>query len=326
MVLDDATIRRLLNYPQVIGCVEEAFAADAEGLATTLPVIGHSLSGGRFNIKASHLQQRPGVSDSEVFGLKMGSYFPANAALGRPTHHAAMLLGDPLTGQPIALLAANAITEFRTAAAGAVAAKHLARPEAGVLALFGTGGQAHAQIQALQAVRPLREVRVWSRSSARADAFVQELIACGLSAQVALDGQAACAGADLVVTVTPSREPLVWRQWLAPGTHVNAVGSDAPGKQELDPALVASARLVVDRQEQSRVMGELQRPLALGLVLPDAVYDTLGEICAAIKPGRTSESEITIFDSTGVSFQDTALAGLVLRLAEAQGLGQQIML
>ncbi|WP_420596500.1 ornithine cyclodeaminase family protein [Deinococcus sp.] len=326
MVLNDATIRSLLNYPHVLQCIEEAFAADALGRATTLPVIGHSLHGGRYSIKASHLQKKPGEAGPEVFGLKLGSYFPGNAAHGLSTHHAAMLLGDPLTGRPTALLAANVITEFRTAAAGAVAARHLARADAGVVALFGTGTQAYAQIQALRAVRPVREVRVWSRAPVQAAAFAQQLCGAGLSAQVMLDGQAACAGADIVVTVTPSRQPIVQQHWIAPGTHVNAMGSDAPGKQELDPALVMSARLIVDRAEQSQTIGELQRPVALGLTLPNAIYTTLGELCAQLKPGRTSKDEVTVFDSTGVSFQDTSLAGLVLQLAEEEGLGQHVEL
>ncbi|UBV45327.1 ornithine cyclodeaminase family protein (plasmid) [Deinococcus taeanensis] len=314
-VLDDATIRGLLRWPDVIDLIDATFAADGRGAATVLPVIGHSLNGGRYSIKTSHLRLGEGEGALEVFGLKMGSYFPGNAARALPTHSAAMLLGDPHTGQPAALLAANAITEYRTAAAGAVAARHLARADAGVVALLGTGAQARAQLEALARVRPVREVRVWSRSPGQAERFVQTVALPGVTLRAARDAHAACDGADLVVTVTPAEAPIVWRDWIAPGTHINAMGSDAPGKQELDPALVAAATVVVDRRTQSVSIGELQRVTALGLMQPGDVHAELGEVCAGIRPGRQGAEQITVFDSTGVSFQDTALAGLVLRLA-----------
>lgn len=316
-VLDDATVRALLTYPDVIELIDRTFAADARGNVTVLPVVGHSLNGGRYNIKASHLRLGNGEDEDalEVFGLKLGSYFPGNVERRLPTHSAAMLLGDPFTGQPSALLAANAITEFRIAAAGAVAARHLAREDASVVALFGTGGQARAQLEALTHVRTVREVRVWSRSFGRAEHFARRLDLPGVTARAVEDGRAACDAADIVVTITPAERAIVERGWIAPGTHVNAMGSDAPGKQELDPALVATATVVVDRRAQSATLGELQAPLARGLMRPEDVHAELGELCAGLRPGRTSREEVTVFDSTGVSFQDTALAGRVLRLA-----------
>jgi len=314
-VLDDATIRALLTYPEVIELIDAAFAADARGQATVLPVVGHSLNGGRYSIKTSHLRLGDGEDVLEVFGLKMGSFFPENAGRHLPTHSAAMLLGDPHTGQPSALLAANAITEFRTAAAGAVAARHLAREDASVVALFGTGAQARAQLEALRHVRPVREVRVWSRSAGKAERFVRELNLPGVTARVFPDGKAACHGADIVVTVTPAEQAIVEQGWVAPGTHVNAMGSDAPGKQELDPRLLAGSKLV-DRRVQSVTIGELQAPVARGLMRAEDVYAELGEVCAGLRPGRETPQEITVFDSTGVSFQDTALAGRVWRLAQ----------
>ncbi|PYE50525.1 ornithine cyclodeaminase family protein [Deinococcus yavapaiensis] len=317
-VLDDATIRSLLVWPDVIELIDVTFAADARGQATVLPVVGHSLNGGRYSLKTSHLRLGNGEEMLEVFGLKMGSYFPGNVERHLPTHSAAMLLGDPRTGQPAALLAANAITEFRTAAAGAVAARRLAREDASVVALFGTGGQARAQIEALTHVRSVREVRVWSRSRERAESFVDRLNLPGVTAKVVMDGQAACHEADLVVTVTPATRAIIEREWITPGTHVNAMGSDAPGKQELDPALVASAKVVVDRRGQSVGIGELQAPVARGLMRVEDVHAELGEVCAALRPGRENDREITVFDSTGVSFQDTALAGMALRVATAR--------
>ncbi|MFC4456340.1 ornithine cyclodeaminase family protein [Deinococcus sonorensis] len=317
-VLDDDAIRALLGWPDVIALIDAAFAADARGQVSVLPVVGHSLNGGRYSIKSSHLRLGAGEDTLEVFGLKMGSYFPGNLERDLPTHSAAMLLGDPHTGQPSALLAANAITEYRTAAAGAVAARHLARGDAAVVALFGTGGQARAQLEALMTVRSVREVRIWSRSFARAERFAERLDLPGVTARAVQDGQHACDGADIVVTVTPAEQAIVQRAWIAPGTHINAMGSDAPGKQELDPELVAAATLVVDRRAQSAALGELQEPLARGLMREEDVHAELGELCAGQRPGRTSDQEITVFDSTGVSLQDTALAGHVVRLARQQ--------
>ncbi|ACO48201.1 ornithine cyclodeaminase family protein [Deinococcus deserti] len=322
-VLSDTVIRSLLDEREVIDIVRDAFAADGRGQAAVLPVVGHSLNGGRYSIKTSHLQLS---GHHEVFGLKMGSYYPDNVRRGLPTHSAVMLMGDPVTGQPHALLAANVITEARTAAAGAVAAQMLSRPDAQVVALFGTGGQALAQLRALQEVRSLKEVRVWSRTPERAEAFVEAADLPGLAVRAVPDGQAACEDADIVVTVTPAEEPIISRQWIRPGTHINAMGSDAPGKQELDPYLVAVAKVVVDRRAQSLTIGEMQRPVALQLVQPEDIYAELGELCAGLKPGREHSEEITVFDSTGVSFQDTALAGHLLRLAEQRCVGEVVSL
>ncbi len=298
------------TWPDVIGEIDATFAADARGFATVLPVVGHSLNGGRYSIKTSHLRLGEGEDALEVFGLKMGSYFPGNVERSLPTHSAAMLLGDPHTGQPLALLAANAITEYRTAA-GAVAARHLAREDAAVVALFGTGGQARAQLEALSQVRPVREVRVWSRTFAQAEQFVRTVKLPGVTMRALREGQAACEGAHVVVTVTPAEAPIVWRGWIAPGTHINAMGSDAPGKQELDPALMAAVTVVVPppcAERQHRGTARAHCPWS------DERRRRLcgtGEICAGVKPGRLAPEQITVFDSTGVSFQDTALAGLV---------------
>ncbi len=322
-VLGDDLVRSLLTYPEVIRLVRDAFTADGQGRATVLPVVGHSLNGGRYSIKTSHVRLE---ANQEVFGLKMGSYFPANAERGRPTHSAVMLLGDPWTGQPCALVAANAITEARTAAAGAVAADLLARPEAGVVALFGTGGQALAQLLALREVRPIREVRIWSRRSQQAEQFAAQLAWPGITVRAVENGQVACLGADVVITVTPAEAPILQRDWIRPGTHVNAMGSDAPGKQELDPYLVASAKLVVDRCSQSVTIGEMQHPLALGLMEQKNLYAELGELCTGLKPGRETPEEITVFDSTGVSFQDTAVAHYIVEQAQLQHLGHQLLL
>ncbi|WP_264778362.1 ornithine cyclodeaminase family protein [Deinococcus aetherius] len=202
----------------------------------------------------------------------------------------------------------------------------LARPDAGVVALFGTGGQALAQLRALREVRPLTEVRVWSRTRERAETFVAAADLPGLTLRAVPDGRSACEDAYIVLTVTPAEEPIIWRQWIAPGTPINAVGSDAPGKQELDPQLVAAAKLVVDRRTQSLTIGEMQQLVARHFLRPEHIHAELGEVCAGLKPGRESPQEVTVFDSTGVSFQDTALAGHLLRLAGQRHLGEMVSL
>jgi alanine dehydrogenase len=326
LVLDDATIRKHLTLAKTIELVEAAFRADALKTATLLPVVGHSTEGGRFSIKTSHLKTEVDKRSLEVFGLKMGSYFPDNTKHALPTHSAAMLLGDPKTGQPAALLAANTITEFRTAAGGAVAATYLSREDSSTIAILGVGHQAKAQIEALQHVRKIRQVNVWGRRNEQAEALAAAFVMSGVKAQAIANAEDAVREADIIVTITPSRSAILLRDWVRNGTHVNAMGSDAPGKQELEPSLIAAAKVVVDNLQQSLTIGELQQSVQTGLMKPENVYATLGELCALLKPGRTTGEEITVFDSSGVSFQDTVVAGYLLALAKEQGWGMEVTL
>lgn len=234
-----------------------------------------------------------------------------------------MLVLSAQTGLTEAVLLDNGyLTAVRTAAAGAVAARWLSRADARSAAIVGAGEQARLQLDALMLVRKIEHVSVWARDAARAEAFAAEVERRhGVQARVARSVRDALAQADVAVTTTPSREPLVHASDLHAGLHVTAMGSDAHYKNELAPSVFEAARYVCDRLEQTRVLGELAHAIRAGAVAADARFDELGEIVAARRPARTRDDEITICDLTGTGAQDTAIAALALARARAAGAG-----
>jgi ornithine cyclodeaminase/alanine dehydrogenase-like protein (mu-crystallin family) len=261
--------------------------------------------------------------DSAAYGLKAVCVHPGNPAIGKDAHQGAVLLFDGHTGEPLAVANASAITEVRTAAVSAVATDALARPDAGTLAIIGTGVQARAHLAAIGVVRPLRSVRVAGRDIARARRFAHELAdhtaapiqPCG-SVREAIDG------ADIVVTVTTAAGPVLSRDWLAPGAHVNAVGSSIPTTRELDADTVAAAALFVDRRESTlNESGDYLfavRERGLG---PDHIRGELGELLAGTVAGRGSPDELTLFISLGLAVEDLAAVSRLYELARAAGAG-----
>ncbi len=329
LILREPEIRRLLDPASCRVAVEEAFSAYATGRAALPGVINLDLPErrGEIHVKAGHVREEPS------YAVKIVSGFTDNPERGLPATDGMILVFDAETGAPAALLLDHgAITHLRTGAAGAVAAKHLARADARVVGVVGCGEQARYQIEALDLVRPLREVRIWGRRSEKARARAAELASRPGMAErcrfVAVDSvREAVEGADMVVTVTPSREPLVRAEWIARGTHVTAVGSDGPEKRELFPEVLARAdRVVADSKEQCLRLGEIHHAVASGVLAENDVDAELGEITAGIKPGRVRDSEITVCDLTGVGVQDVASAALVLERARAQGCGERLPL
>ncbi len=314
LVLDDTTIRRCLTLADAIALVEAAFVADCRGAARSFPVVRESLGehDGIFGVKAGFLPE------AGALGFKAGGYWrqnPTRHAL--PGHQSVMLLFDPATGRPVCLLDANYITEARTAAAGAVAARSLAVSDASVAAVFGAGKQARAQIRALAAVLPLQEVRVFTRRREAAEQVARDFVGAPFRVQPAASGEEATDGAAVVATTTPSYEPVVRDAWIGPGMHINAMGADTAGKHELESSLLRRARLIVDHPQQALTLGEAQHGPG-----PEAIQATLGEVLSGTRPGRERPEDITVFDSTGVTFQDLCVADHVHRIARAQGLGQ----
>jgi ornithine cyclodeaminase/alanine dehydrogenase-like protein (mu-crystallin family) len=220
------------------------------------------------------------------------------------------------------------ITAIRTGAAGAVGAKYLARADADVAAIIGAGTQGRVQLRGLMQVRRIKAVRVYDQSSGQAHAYVGEMSAAfpELAFQLAESVQQAVAGADIVVTATPSTQTLVRDEWVVPGMHINAMGADAPGKQELDPQTFARAKVVVDKLSQCRLIGETQHALCQNVIAEEDLYAEIGEITAGRKSGRQDDAEITIFDATGIAIQDVAAASIVYKLALEQGLGERFPL
>jgi len=329
LLLDETEIRRLLDAASCIRAVEEAFTACATGRARTPGVIHLDVpeSRGEIHVKAGHL------SGGAHYAVKIASAFPGNPALGLPANDGIVLAFDARTGAPAAILVDNGfITDLRTGAAGAIAARHLSRPESRIVAVIGCGVQARVQIECLALVRPFAEVRVYGRRAERARACAEEMAARpdrppGSRFVAVATARAAVEGADIVVTVTSSRAPIVRADWLAPGTHVTAVGSDAPDKNELEPGVLARAEpLVADSLPQCRRLGEIHHALAAGAIGEERVAAELGEITAGLKPGRLSADAVTVCDLTGLGAQDVAAAALVIERARAAGAGRRIAL
>lgn len=326
LVLREGEIRALLDPAACIQAMERAFAAYATGKAQLPPVINLEVPehGGEVHVKSGHL------SGGAYYAVKIASGFYGNAALGLPSSNGMVLVFDAGTGAPAALLLDNGfITDLRTAAAGALAAKYLARAQLNTVAVIGSGAQARYQLQLLPRVRNFHEARVWGRDRNKAEACVEDLRRAAIPSafSVADSVEQAVRGADLVITVTASREPLLRAEWLAPGATVIAVGSDGPDKQELDVGVLArAARIVADSLPQCLRLGEIHHAVEQGAIRKEKVSAELGEIAAGLKPGRQSGEELIVCDLTGVGVQDVAAASLVMERALAAGAGEKLAL
>jgi alanine dehydrogenase len=256
-----------------------------------------------------------------VLGAKLVTVVPANAARGLHTHQAAISLFDPVTGEFLAVLDGRYITEVRTAAASAVSVRHLARADAPVLAILGSGVQAASHYAALRTVREFREVRVWSPTAEHRRKFANDREATRATATA----EEAVRGADVVVVATSSVTPAILSEWVADGAHVIAIGACRPTQRELDPELVARAVLVVDsRAAALQEAGDVVQGIREGRFADDHIRGELGEIAAGSKPGRQSREEVTLFKSLGLAVEDVAAAGLAYRRAREKGLGQKL--
>ncbi|ORE93374.1 ectoine utilization protein EutC [Stappia sp. 22II-S9-Z10] len=319
-ILDQAALRDLVPLDlAAVDCVDSAFATLATGGVVMPPVLSMPIAphNGEIDVKTAYV---PGLS---TFAVKMSPGFFDNPAKGLPSTSGLMVVFSAETGELCALLLDNGyLTDVRTAAAGAVAARHLARPDAATAAILGTGMQAFMQLQALTLVRPITRAFIWGRSADKAAALARRITEAGLcEAVAAADARGAVAAADIIVTTTPATAPVLMADWLAPGQHVTAMGSDQHTKCEVEPAALVRARYVPDRLSQTRLMGELRSAVAAGLIAADAPFDELGAICAGAAPGRVSPDEITLADLTGTGVQDTAIATLALERAAAHTMG-----
>jgi ornithine cyclodeaminase/alanine dehydrogenase-like protein (mu-crystallin family) len=315
LLLTRSDVADLLDLDACITAVEEAFRLHGEGGATT-GVLGIHVPGGGFHIKAGTLRL-----SRLYFAAKTNANFPNNSRAGLPTIQGVIVLADAELGTPLALLDSIEITTLRTGAATAVAAKYLARPDARTAAIIGCGNQGGIQLQALQRVRPLARVRLWDRDRGRAEQMARTVAAAlALEIQFADTPAAAARDSDIVVTCTPSHQPLLDVGDVAAGSFVAAVGADNPDKQEIAPALLAASRVVVDVLEQAATLGDLHHAIAAGAMSRSDVAE-LGQIVAGRLPGRRSAAETIVFDSTGMALQDVAAAAAVYERALAAGRG-----
>ena len=320
IILTEAQLKRLVPLDmEAVATVEDAFRALAGGSVVMPPILRLDIAQarGEVDVKTAYV---PGF---DGFAIKVSPGFFDNPKLGLPSVNGLMVYLSARTGLVEALLLDNGyLTNVRTAAAGAVAAKHLSRADASVAAILGSGAQARLQLEALTLVRPIREARMWTRAAeaAQAHAAAAEMTEkLGIPVRAVEDAPEAVSGADIVVTTTPSTEPVLRAEWLVPGQHVTAMGSDAEHKNEIDPAAFARVTYVADSLAQTRRLGELHHALAAKVAAEDTTFAELGQVIAGTAPGRRASDEITLCDLTGTGAQDTAIATLaVARAKEAK--------
>jgi ornithine cyclodeaminase/alanine dehydrogenase-like protein (mu-crystallin family) len=316
-ILTEGDVAALLDPNDCLVAVEEAFRQHAAGRAPPPGVLGVRGTDGGFHIKAGLLDL-----GRRYFAAKVNGNFAGNAERGLPRIQGVIVLSDGDDGSPLAILGSAEVTRLRTAAATALAARLLARADASVVTMCGCGAQAPAQLVALARVRPLRQVFAFDRDAERARSFAREQGArLGVAIVPTDDLRAAAQKSAIVVTCTPSREPILFGDFLAAGTFVAAVGADSSEKQELAPELLAAATVVTDVTEQCATIGDLHHALAGGQMSRNDVYAELGEVVAGKKLGRRSEDEIIVFDSTGMALQDVAAAAAAFERAEVTSRG-----
>ena len=320
IILTEAELRAVVTLDrEIVACIEDAFRALATKAVAMPPILRLDIPEhrGEVDVKTAYV---PGL---DGFAIKISPGFFDNPKIGLPSTNGMMVLLSAKTGLVQALLLDNGyLTDIRTAAAGAVAAKHLSREDSGVAAIFGGGMQARLQLQALTLVRPIREARIWARDAAKARVVAAELAAAlGIPVVAHADAKQAVTGADIIVTTTPSDIPILKDEWLQPGQHITAMGSDAEHKNEIEPATVVNGYYVADSVGQTRRLGELHHAIAAGLAGAEVDFPELGQIVAGQKPGRTAADQITIADLTGTGIQDTAIATLAFARAGSAGAG-----
>jgi alanine dehydrogenase len=325
--LTDEEVKKLLSFSEVIEAVESAF--EEKGLGRVqMPAkiyLYYRKYGGDLRAMPSFLE------NLAISAVKIVNVHPENPNKnGLPTVMAVVTLIDPSTGAPIAIMGGTTITDMRTGAAGGVAAKYLARRNSKIVGLVGAGAQARTQLIALlQVSSELEEVRVWSRTEETKRKFAakirrdyRHLIQIVSAASV----RKAVEGADIIVTTTPSRTPLVMDDMVSAGMHVTCIGADAAGKEELDPKILNRAKIVVDDWAQASHSGEINVPLSRGMITKENIWAEIGKIVAGLKPGRQRQDEITVFTSTGLAVQDAVTAKVAYSKAIAAKVGRFIKL
>ncbi len=321
LLLTASDVAACLSPDECRAALSRAFALLARGSVPAPRALGFESAEGSFHVKAARFDDgRP------RFVAKLNGNFPANPERhGLPTIQGVLVLADAADGRPLAVMDSGALTAIRTAAASALAAEHLARGDAAVAAIVGCGLQGAAHVEALLALRPLRELRLFDPRRERAEGLAARFAERTEGAfRVAGTVREATADAAIVATCTAGADFVLTERDVAPGAFVAAVGADNPHKRELHPALMARARVVVDDLAQCAAGGDLHHAIAAGLLRPEDVHATLGEVVAGLRPGREREGDLFVFDSTGIALEDAAAADLVHERARALGLGRAV--
>lgn len=320
LVLTKEDIESLVTMEDAIAAVREGFKAyNSDRAVVPFPVALNVPDGnGDVHIKPGY------VKGTQSYTVKIASGFYDNPKRGMPSSHGMLLLFDSRTGLPLCFEVDRCfLTDLRTAAAGAVAADVLAKKGVSKVAVIGTGTQARLQIMALSKVRRFDELRVWGRDRAKAEAYASEMSkALGVKVVPTATAEEAVRGAEVIVTATMSTSPVVKVEWISGGAHITAMGSDEPGKQELDTKILARAdKVVVDSLKQCARLGEVHHAIEDGSMKAEDVHGELGEVLLGKKPGRESDKEVTVCDLTGIAVQDVAISGFVYEKAKRSGKG-----
>jgi ornithine cyclodeaminase/alanine dehydrogenase-like protein (mu-crystallin family) len=320
LILNHTEVEQLLPMNECINVMEEAFIALArDEFHQPLRTITKPP-----NVKGvMALMPTFRAGENPLFGLKAICVFPGNAEIGRDAHQGGVILFDGANGEPLAIVNASAITAIRTAAVSGLATRLLAREDAGDLAIIGAGVQARTHLAAMSCVRNLRRIRVAARRFESAQRFAEEMrdqTSCSI--EPVESNEAAVRGADIIVTVTTTREPVVIREWVSPGAHLNAVGTYSFNAREIDTATMKAASLFVDRRESAlNEAGDYLIAAKEGAIGPGHIRAELSELVAGDHPGRTSPDEITVFKSLGLALEDLAAAAYCFRKAREENLG-----
>jgi ornithine cyclodeaminase len=321
-VLRASEVRQLLPMAECVDLMHRTMVAVSER-RVVLPLRSVMVMPGELGMFGN----MPGyLADPECFGVKLVSMIPRNKPTQYSSHLGLVLLFEAEHGRPVALLDAAVITAIRTAAASGLATRLLARPDAGDLALLGAGEQARSHLAAMLAVRTLRRIRIWARDGGKAAAFARDEGARhGVTIETAASVPQAVAGADIICTLTKARDPILLGEQLAPGVHLNVVGSSIAATAEIDTPAVVKSRYFVDCRESTiNEGGEYLRALKAGAITPEHILGEIGEVANGSRIGRRSPSDITLYKSLGVAPQDLASAHYVLEKARAAGVGQVV--
>ena len=310
-IISESTVQKIVTRQLAFDAVRQAFEAVADDRSQVFDVvIGTGLNKGEaFAIKS-------GIDgENEMVGFKCGTYWAGNYDKGLPAHGSTIFLLDPETGFPQVLVNASYLNGYRTAAADAIAVSCLARSNAAVLGVIGAGLQAEQEIRAVAEVRALSLIKIFTRSESRANWIADRLKDVDIDIQLTT-AEDAVRGSDIVVTVTPSETPLVRNEWIGEGTHISAMGADDVGKYELDTAILKRASLFADYPQQSIIIGEFQHAYNDGLINSVDDICALGLVTLGKSPGRDADTEVTVFDSSGIAIQDLAVAGAIFEAAQ----------
>lgn len=318
LFLNEKIIKSVLTMDDTLVAVEQAFRAKGQGTVQMPPkmYLYYEAYNGDLRIMPSYI---PSLA---ISGVKVVNVHPLNPKKYRlPSVMATILLINPANGYPIGVLDGTWITTMRTGAASGIATKYLAREDVTILALVGVGMQAETQLEAVLKIRKIKQVKLYDIVRSVCERFVKKYQHLAIDFKICKSVKECVTDADIICTITPVRKPIVKAAWIKKGAHINAMGADAPGKEELEPTLLKNAKIIIDDWDQASHSGEINVPLAKGIISQNDIYGEIGEIVTGKKKGRTSPDDITIFDSTGLGVQDLTTANIVYKIAKKKKLG-----